>query len=84
MKSYWMVLLVGLCMLAVAAPTVAHHSTAMYNNQKSLTITGVVKRFEWTNPHAFIYVEVKDEATGNLGEWEVKKIRINHPQPHDL
>ncbi len=77
MKSYWMVLIAAFCMVAIVAPAVAHHSTAMYNNQKSVTITGVVKKFEWTNPHAFIYVEVKDEA-GNLAEWEVEMMSLNH------
>jgi hypothetical protein len=63
--------------LAVAAPVVAHHSTTMYNMNSPVTVTGVVKRFEWTNPHAFIFMEVKDEK-GNIVEWEVEMMSLNH------
>src|SRR5687768_10550973 len=63
--------------LFMTASIGAHHSTAMYDSQNRKTITGVVKKFEWTNPHAFIYVEVKDEK-GNLVEWEVEMMSLNH------
>ncbi len=56
----------------------AHHSTAMYDNQNPITITGTVKKFEWTNPHAFVYLEVKDEKTGKMVEWEVEMMSLNH------
>lgn len=59
------------------APAFAHHSTSMYNMASPVTVTGVVKRFEWTNPHAFIFLEVKDEK-GNLVEWEVEMMSLNH------
>jgi hypothetical protein len=41
------------------------------------TVRGTVKRFEWTNPHAFIFLEVKDEK-GALVEWEVEMMSLNH------
>ena len=56
----------------------AHHSTAMYDNQNPVTVTGTVKKFEWTNPHAFVYLEVKDEKTGKMVEWEVEMMSLNH------
>ena len=56
----------------------AHHSTAMYDSQNPVTITGTVKKFEWTNPHAFVYLEVKDEKTGKMVEWEVEMMSLNH------
>src|SRR5688572_21216599 len=59
------------------APAIAHHSTAMYNMNSPVTVTGVVKRFEWTNPHAFIFLEVKD-GKGNIVEWEVEMMSLNH------
>src|SRR5438105_13219147 len=55
----------------------AHHSTMMYDMQNPVTVTGAVKRFEWTNPHAFVYLEVKDEK-GNAVEWEVEMMSLNH------
>ena len=56
----------------------AHHSTAMYDSQNPVTISGTVKRFEWTNPHEFVYLEVKDEKTGKMVEWEVEMMSLNH------
>jgi len=56
----------------------AHHSTAMYDSQNPVTISGTLKRFEWTNPHAFVYLEVKDEKTGKMVEWEVEMMSLNH------
>jgi hypothetical protein len=70
-------LLAVLIALAVAAPTFAHHSTSMYDMAHPVTVTGVVKRFEWTNPHAFVYLDVKDEK-GNAVEWEVEMMSLNH------
>lgn len=68
-----MVLTVGLPQSALFA----HHSTAMYNMQSPTTVTGTVKRFEWTNPHAYIYLEVKDES-GNTTEWTIEMMSLNH------
>ena len=58
-------------------PTFAHHSTAMYDMNNPVTVSGVVKRFEWTNPHAFIFLEAKDQK-GNTVEWEVEMMSLNH------
>ena len=77
MKWRLMALLAPLGLLFVTGPISAHHSTAMYDNQHPVTISGVAKKFEWTNPHAFVYVEVKDEK-GNVVEWEVEMISLNH------
>ena len=65
------------CVLMMSAMTGAHHSTAMYDNQNPVTISGAVKKFEWTNPHAFVYLEVKD-AKGAIVEWEVEMMSLNH------
>src|SRR5215813_510824 len=70
-------LLALLMALAVVAPAFAHHSTAMYDMNHPVTVSGVVKRFEWTNPHAFVFLEVKDEK-GKVTEWEVEMMSINH------
>ena len=65
------------CLVATSVPVIAHHSTAMYNMATPVTVTGVVKRFEWTNPHAFVFLEVKDDQ-GNMVEWEVEMMSLNH------
>ena len=64
--------------LCTAAGARAHHSTAMYDSQNPVTVSGAVKKFEWTNPHAFVYLEVKDEKTGKMVEWEVEMMSLNH------
>jgi hypothetical protein len=69
------VLILGLVLIVV--PAFAHHSTAMYNMANPVTVTGTVKRFEWTNPHAFVFLEVKDDK-GNVVEWEVEMMSLNH------
>lgn len=46
------------CLVLLAAPNLAsaHHSFAMYDPEKVVTITGTVKEFQWTNPHSVIWV----------------------------
>ena len=78
MKRRLMALLATCAWLLAAAPISAHHSTAMYDTQNPVTITGVVKKFEWTNPHAFVYLEVMDEKSGKVVEWEVEMMSLNH------
>lgn len=64
--------------LLIAGSVSAHHSTAMYDNEHRVTINGTVKKFDWTNPHAFVFLEVKDEKTGMMVEWEVEMMSLNH------
>ena len=64
------VLLLGLVLQASAAPLVAHHSfAAEFDATKRVQLTGVVTKVEWTNPHVWFYVNVKDETTGKLVNW---------------
>ena len=67
----------GLSVLCGATLAHAHHSTAMYDMANPVTVKGTVKRFEWTNPHAFIYLEVKDDK-GAATEWEIELMSLNH------
>ena len=70
-------LVAGLGVIAAVRPVRAHHSTAMYDMANPVTVKGTVKRFEWTNPHAFIFLEVKD-ANGQMVEWEIEMMSLNH------
>ena len=61
-------LIVGFSIAAVS-PVLAHHSeTAEYDRSKPVKVTGVIKKVEWTNPHIWFYVDVKDE-TGKVTTW---------------
>jgi len=67
---------VALIALAAFAPlALAHHSVAMYDMEHPTTLKGTVERLEWTNPHGYIYLEVKDDK-GQTVEWAVE---INSP-----
>src|SRR5256885_276346 len=52
----------------IAGPVFAHHSFAMFDPEKTITVSGVVKEFEWTNPHVWIHVVVPDDK-GVAREW---------------
>jgi hypothetical protein len=77
MRKRFMGVIAAMTLLIGAVPLSAHHSTAMYNMSNPTTVTGVVKRFEWTNPHAYIYLEVTDEQ-GKKVEWTVEMMSLNH------
>ncbi len=49
---------------AFAAPAAAHHSFAMFDQEKTITLKGTVKEFEWNNPHVWMRIMVVDQATG--------------------
>jgi hypothetical protein len=57
---------------AVAAPAFAHHSFAMFDATKTLTMKGTVKEFEWTNPHSWLRITVMDEKTGKPLLWALE------------
>ena len=61
-------LLAGLTATMFAAPALAHHSFAMFDREKAISVSGVVKEYEWTNPHAWVHVMVAD-AGGKAVEW---------------
>src|SRR5262245_46490736 len=49
--------------LAVSAPALAHHSTAAFDMEKTIEITGTIEDFQWTNPHT--WTNVKVEGSGD-------------------
>lgn len=56
---------------ALAMPAVAHHSFAMFDANKTMTVEGSVKEFHWTNPHSWIFVMVPN-TQGQLEEWAIE------------
>jgi len=62
---------VAAVILLVGRPVAGHHSFAMFDSVNKTTITGTVTRFEWTNPHVFIEVDVPG-ANGQVKHWSVE------------
>jgi Family of unknown function (DUF6152) len=59
----WSVWVAAAGLLLTAMGVSAHHAfTAEYDENKRITVSGTVSRFEWTNPHAWLYVDGKDES----------------------
>lgn len=59
--------------LAAAVSVQAHHSfSATYDGNKPITLRGNVSKLGWSNPHAHIYVDVKNQQTGEIVTWEVE------------
>ena len=62
--------------LGLSLPAFAHHSAAAeFDVNRSFDLSGVITKVEWTNPHAHLYIEVKD-SKGNLEEWAIE---MDHP-----
>jgi hypothetical protein len=57
--------------LLVCMPLLAHHGTGTYDSTKSVTLSGTVTEFAYTNPHAALYFDVKD-AQGKMVNWAIE------------
>src|SRR5580698_6266863 len=77
--------IIRLAVMAIAAAAViiasgsasAHHSTAMFDMQKSVTLNGTIKQFEWTNPHTWIVFDVTN-ASGGVDEYGIEGMSPNY------
>lgn len=69
MRAYILAGLIAAGVMATAGTAVAHHSfAAEFDANKPITLTGVVTKVEWTNPHIWFYVDVKDDQ-GKVTNW---------------
>lgn len=72
MRVKFAVLMAGFGILCAAGPVIAHHAFgAEYDAAKPITLSGVVTKVEWTNPHARFYMDAKDE-TGTVVNWNLE------------
>ena len=64
--------------LAMSAPALAHHSFAVFDHTRTVTIVGTVTKFQWTNPHAFLEVEIADgKASDQSRQYTIELTSIN-------
>jgi hypothetical protein len=70
-------IVIAVATLLAASPAVAHHSFAMFDQSKSVTLDGTVKDFRWNNPHVFIQLLVKTDS-GSDEEWSIEMTSPEH------
>ena len=76
MRAAIFVILVVLSM-ALALSAQSHHSfSAEFDIARPVSLTGTVSRIEWTNPHAWIYIDV-DDGSGSTQSWGIELLGIN-------
>jgi hypothetical protein len=70
MRHYFLGGVIACGLLLSGAPVSAHHSfAAEFDGDKKLSLTGIVTKVEWTNPHVWFYINVKDPNTGEMTNW---------------
>ena len=70
-KNLVTMFLLALGFVTVLHPVFAHHSVAPFDMEHAITIKGTVTNFEWSNPHTWIYLAVKDND-GTVEQWRIE------------
>ena len=68
---------IAIAVVLTASSALAHHSFAMFDQSKTITLQGAVKDFRWSNPHVFIDVLVKNES-GTDEQWSIEMTSPEH------
>jgi hypothetical protein len=71
MKRQLVAWMACVAIVASGGAALAHHSFAMFDADQKMTLAGTVKEFQWTNPHAWIFVMVPNPE-GQLEQWAVE------------
>ncbi len=66
-----LLIVLSACLTFASVPALAHHSNAMFDQDRVLEISGTVREFQFTNPHTWLQVLVTDEA-GKETEWSLE------------
>jgi hypothetical protein len=72
MGTKFRALVAGVSLVCLAVPALAHHGfDTEYDRSKKVSLTGVVSKLEWTNPHAHLYIDVADKD-GKVTTWNLE------------
>ncbi|HUK34062.1 MAG TPA: DUF6152 family protein [Vicinamibacterales bacterium] len=69
-------LLTAVVVVTAVVPAVAHHSFAMYDHTRTVTLKGEVTKFQWTNPHGYLEIDVK-QKDGSTKHYSLEMTSIN-------
>ena len=67
---------VALLVLAASGAVAAHHSFAVFDHGQTVTVTGTVTKFQWTNPHGFLEMDYR-AADGTMKQYTIELTSIN-------
>lgn len=72
MRNVFCAVFIAAGLTMTAAPAVAHHSLyAVFDEEQTVTLKGVVSKVEWVNPHVYLYIDVPD-AAGKVTTWSIE------------
>lgn len=72
-----MAIVVTIAAFAGTAPVGAHHSHAMFDHAREVSVTGTVTAFSYRNPHVFLYLDVKG-PDGRVVKWAIEMSNIEN------
>jgi len=77
MRNAIRILIVLIGLTVPGMPAVAHHSLfAVFDENQSVTLKGVISKVEWVNPHVYLYIDVVD-AAGTASTWSIETFPPN-------